>query len=105
MHELLKYALSRAIKGLRVEHDVESGAPFTGERNLSMDIVVRPGALANASSPQNRTKGIHLDVTHADPQAQVNFAERQRNQRWNTSNPNLRGAKASPLRSSGTRVL
>ena len=31
MHEPLKYALSRALNGLRVKHDVESGAPFTGE--------------------------------------------------------------------------
>ncbi|CAB1119445.1 unnamed protein product [Ectocarpus sp. CCAP 1310/34] len=73
MHEPLKYALSRALNGLRVKHDVESGAPFTGERNLSMDIVIRPGALTNASSPGYRNKGILLDVTHADPQAQVHL--------------------------------
>ncbi|CAB1110064.1 unnamed protein product [Ectocarpus sp. CCAP 1310/34] len=57
----------------RVKHDVESGAPFTGERNLSMDIVIRPGALTNASSPGYHNKGILLDVTHADPQAQVHL--------------------------------
>ena len=45
MHEPLKHALSRALRGLRVPHDVESGAPFTEERNLCMDIVVRPGSL------------------------------------------------------------
>ena len=72
MQEPLKYALYRALNGLRVKHDVEkSGAPFTAERNLSMDIVVRPGALANASSPDNRNKGTLLDVTHADPQVHV----------------------------------
>ncbi|CAB1116596.1 unnamed protein product [Ectocarpus sp. CCAP 1310/34] len=76
MHEPLKYALSRALNGLRVKHDVESGAPFTGERNLSMDIVIRPGALTNASSPGYRNKGILLDVTHADPQAQVAISRR-----------------------------
>ncbi|CAB1101457.1 ABC [Ectocarpus sp. CCAP 1310/34] len=76
MHEPLKYALSRALNGLRVKHDVESGAPFTGERNLSMDIVIRPGALTNASSPGYRNKGILLDVTHADPQAQVTISRR-----------------------------
>ena len=41
MHEPLKYALSRVLNGLRVKHDVESGAPFTGDQNLSMDIVIR----------------------------------------------------------------
>ena len=42
-----------------------------------MDIVVWAGALANASSPENRNKGILLDVAHADPQAQIHlFAER-----------------------------
>ncbi|CAB1120916.1 unnamed protein product [Ectocarpus sp. CCAP 1310/34] len=38
-----------------------------------MDIVIRPGALASASSPAYRHKGILLDVTHADPQAQVHL--------------------------------
>ena len=73
MHEPLKYALSRASTGLGVKHDVETGAPFTGERHLSIDIVVRPGALANASSSVCRHKGILLDVTHADLQAQVHL--------------------------------
>ena len=54
MHERLKFALSRALCGLRVPHDVESGAPFTvtGERDLIMDIVIQPGALANTSSSE-----------------------------------------------------
>ena len=38
-----------------------------------MDIVVRPGSLTNASSQEYRHKGILLDVTHADPQAQVHL--------------------------------
>ena len=71
MHEPLKYALSRALNGLRVKHDVESGAPLKGAQNLSMDIVVRTGALPNALSAEHRNKGMLLDVTHADPQAQV----------------------------------
>lgn len=58
MHEPLKYALSRALTGLGVKHDVETGAPFTGKRNLSMDIVIRQGALTNASSSVYRHKGI-----------------------------------------------
>ena len=73
MHEPLKYALSRALRGLRVQHDVGSGAPFTGDRNMSMDIAVRPGALANATSQEYREKGVLLDFTHADPQAQVHL--------------------------------
>ena len=61
--------------GLRIEvkHDVESGAPFTGDQNLSMDIITRPGALKNALSAGYRNKGILLDVTDADPQAQVHL--------------------------------
>ncbi|CAB1114220.1 unnamed protein product [Ectocarpus sp. CCAP 1310/34] len=54
MNEPLKYALSRALNGLRVKHDVESGAPFTGERNLSMDI--RPGAPRTHLLPGTATK-------------------------------------------------
>ena len=73
MHKPLKYALSRALNALRVKHDVESRVPFTGDQNLSMNIVVRTGALSNASSPEYRNKGILLDVTHADPQAQVHL--------------------------------
>lgn len=46
-----------------------SGAPFTGDQNLSMDIVIRIGALTNVSSSEYRNKGILLDVTYADPQA------------------------------------
>ena len=38
-----------------------------------MDIVTRPGALSNSSSAEYRNKGILLDVTHADPQAQVHL--------------------------------
>ena len=38
-----------------------------------MDIVVRPGSLTNASSQEYRHKGILLDVTDADPQAQVHL--------------------------------
>ena len=52
---------------------MESGAPFTGVQNLSTDIVVSTGALSNASSPEYRNKGILRDVTHADPQAQVDL--------------------------------
>ena len=70
MHEPLKHVLSRALRGLRVAHDVKRGAPFTDERNLCMDIVIRPGSLTHASKSEYRHEGILLlDVTHADPQA------------------------------------
>lgn len=59
MHEPLKFALSKALNGMGVRHDLESGAPLTGERNLSMGIVIRPGALSNASSSEYRNKGIY----------------------------------------------
>ncbi len=72
-HEPLKHAISSVLNSLSVQHELESGAPFTTERNLSMDIVVRRGALRDASSPAYRNKGILLDVTHADPQAQVHL--------------------------------
>ena len=52
---------------------IPDSAPFTGDQNLSMDIVVRTWALSNASSVKYRNKGILLDVTHADPQAQVHL--------------------------------
>ena len=74
MHEPLKHALSRALRGLRVADDVENGAPFTTEaRNLCMDIVVRPGSLIHASTSEYGHKGILLHVTHADPQAPVHL--------------------------------
>ena len=40
-----------------------------------MDIVVRRGGLRNAPNPENRDKSIRVDVTHADPQAQVHVQE------------------------------
>ena len=36
-----------------------------------MNIVVRRGGLRNAPDPEYREKSILVDVTHADPQAQV----------------------------------
>ena len=72
MHESLNQVL-RTIESTKWPSGVESGAPFTGDQNLSMGIVIRTGALANASSPEYRNKRILLDVTHADPQAQVHL--------------------------------
>ena len=52
---------------------VENGEPFTADRNLRMDIVVRRRSLRNAPNPEYRDKSILVDVTHADPQAQVHL--------------------------------
>ena len=40
-------------------------------QNLQMDIVVRRGGLRNAPNTECRDKSILVEVTHADPQAQV----------------------------------
>ena len=105
MHEPLKYALSRALSGLRVKHDVESGAPFTGDQNLSMDghRGQDRGSLQRIVSRISQQR--HTPRRHSRrPASTGTLAERQRNQRWMRS-PNFRGAKALALRSPRTRVL
>ena len=72
-HQPLFHATSRILKRLGVPHQVESGEPFTADRNLRMDIVVRKGGLRNAPNPEYRDKSILVDVTHADPQAQAHL--------------------------------
>ena len=54
---------------------MESGEPFNAERNLRMDIVIRRESLRDAPNREYRDKSILLDVTHADPQAQVHYDE------------------------------
>ena len=63
------------LKRLGIPHQVESGEPFTAERNLRMDIVIRRGGLRDAPNREYRDKPILLDITHADPQAQVHLQE------------------------------
>ena len=65
-HQPLLYAISRIFKRLGVPHQVESGEPFTADRNLRMDIVVRIGGLRNAPNPEYGDESILVDVTHAD---------------------------------------
>ena len=65
-------AISRTLKRLGVPHQVERGEPFTADRNPRMDIVVR-GGLRNAPNPEYRGKSILVNLTHADPQAQVHL--------------------------------
>ena len=51
---------------------MESGEPFTAERNLQMDIVIRRH-LRDTPNREYKDKSIPLDVTHADPQVQVHL--------------------------------
>ena len=88
-----------------VKHGVESGAPFTGDQNLSIGIHCGQdrGSLQRIVSRVSQQTGI----PRRDPRRPAStgtLAERQRNQRWNRS-PNFRGAKAPALRSSRIRVL
>ena len=72
-HEPLVHAMSRTLKRLGTPHQVESGKPSTTDRNLRMNIVVRRGGLRDGPFREYREKSIPLDVTHADPQAQIHL--------------------------------
>ena len=72
-YQQLLHAISRTLKRLGVTHQAESGDPFTADRNLRMDIVVRRGGLWNALNPEYRDRSILVEVTHADPQAQAHL--------------------------------
>ena len=78
-HQPLLHAISRTLKRLGAPHQVENGEPFTADRKLRMDKVVRRGGLRNAPNPeyrdQYRDQSILVGVTHGDPQA---LAGRQR---------------------------
>ena len=67
-----RHAMPRTLKRLRVPHQVESGEPFTADRNLGMGIVVRRrrGSLRDGPKREYRETPLLLNVTHADPQAQ-----------------------------------
>ena len=69
----LVHAMSRTLKWLGIRHQVENGEPYTADRNLRMDIVVRRGGLRDAPNREHREKCILLDVTHAGPQAQIHL--------------------------------
>ena len=72
-HQPLLHAISRTLKWLGLSHQVEGGEPITADRNLRMDSVVRRGRLRNVPNPEHRDKSILVNVTHADPQAQVHL--------------------------------
>ena len=65
--------MSRSLKWLGIPHQVESGEPFTRDRNLRMGIVVKRGGLRDAPMRESREKSTLLGVTHADPQAQIHL--------------------------------
>ena len=44
-HQPLLYEIARTLKRLRVPNQAQSGEPFTAERNLGMDIVIKRGRL------------------------------------------------------------
>ena len=69
-HQPLLRSISRTLKRLWASHHVEGGEPFAPDRNLLMEIV-RRGGRSDAPNQDYREKSILLDVTHADPQAQV----------------------------------
>ena len=47
-HQPLLHEISRTLKRLEISHQVESGEPFSAERNLRMDIIIRRGSLRDA---------------------------------------------------------
>ena len=66
-YQPLVHAMSRALKRLGIRHQAESGEPFSADRTLRTDIVVRRGGLRDAPNREYREKSILLDVTHAEP--------------------------------------
>ena len=57
-HQPLLHAISGTLKRLGIPHQVESGEPFTAERNFRMDIVIRRGSLRDAPNREYRDKSI-----------------------------------------------
>ena len=58
---------------MSVRHLVQSGAHFTADRDLRMDIVIERGGLLDASTSDFRHKSIVIDVTYPDPQAGIHL--------------------------------
>ena len=57
----LHYSISHTLKRLGISPQVESGEPFTAERNLRMDSVIRRGSLRDAPNREYRDTSILLD--------------------------------------------
>ena len=72
-HRPLVHAMSCTLKRLGIRRQMESGEPFTVDRNLRMYIVVRREGLRDPPNREYRNMSILLDVTHADPRAQIHL--------------------------------
>ena len=66
-HQPLLQAISCTLKRFGIIHQVESGEPFTADRNPRMDFIIRRESLRDALNLEYRYMSILLDVTHADP--------------------------------------
>ena len=65
-HHPLLHEISRTLKRVGVPHQVERGEPFSADRDLRMDIMVRRGGHRDSQNREYREKSILLDVTYAD---------------------------------------
>ena len=66
-HQPLLHAILRTYKRLGIPHQEERGKPFTADRNLRMDTVIRRAGLRDAPNLEYRDKSILLGATHAHP--------------------------------------
>ena len=57
-HQSLLRGISHMLKRLGIPHQLESERPFTADRSLKMDIVVRTGGLRDAPNRDYRDKSI-----------------------------------------------
>ena len=73
-HHPLLHAISRTLTRFGIPHQVESGEPFTADKNLRMELAIRKeevfGTLRTGST---ETSPSRLGVTNADPQTQVHL--------------------------------
>ena len=67
------HATSRFLKRMSVHHQVEGSAPSDADNDVRMDIVIERGGLRDASASDFRHKSRLVDVTYADPQAEVHL--------------------------------
>ena len=70
-HQPLLHAIFRTLKRLEIPHQVETGEPLTVDGSLRVDVVVRREDLWDSSNREYMDTSVLLDVTQADPQAQV----------------------------------
>ena len=73
-HQLLAHATSHFLKGVSAHHQVESGAPFDAHRGLRKDAVIERGGLRDATASDFQHESTLIDVTYADPQAEVHLS-------------------------------